>query len=96
MKRDKRTLRPYRIRYAGHDKVIMGRWYRWLENAKDSMVVYCRKWMKTGQTIEIINVRNMKLIGSCTKLIDGMRILNERQMKLEAKRRRPVKLRLVA
>jgi hypothetical protein len=87
--KDKETLRPYRlydVSRSGTYKLIMGRWYRWIENAHDAAVVICRRDLKVGRTIEVVNIRNLKLEATYTKQIGGIRIKKAEELRAEERR----------
>lgn len=96
MKRDKHTLRPYRLWDAHTQKQIMGRWYRWEEHAHDAAVVICRRDTKVGRSVEVLDVRRGRLHATYTKRVSGIEIKKARQLRAEERAHRPVKLRLVS
>lgn len=82
-KRDKRTLRPYRLWDAHKQASIPGRYYRWLENCHDAAVVICRRDTKIGRTIEVLDVSRAKLIATYTKRVRGIDIKKEHHLRSE-------------
>jgi hypothetical protein len=93
--KDRDTLRAYRLyeaRRGKPDQQLMGRWYRWEENAKDAAVVICRRELKVGRVIELRDVRRGKLIEVYRKTVNGgIDIKKSRHLRAEERLRKPVK-----
>lgn len=86
VKKDRQTLRPYRLWDAHTQTQVMGRWYRWEENCHDAAVVICRRDTKVGRTLEVLDVHRAKLVATYTKRIGGIDIKRERHLRAEEKR----------
>lgn len=80
------TLRPFRLWDAHLQSAIMGRWYRWEENAHDAAVVICRRDMKIRRTLEVLDVHRGKLIATYTRRVNGIEIKRERQLRAEERK----------
>ncbi len=90
IKKDRETLRPYRL-FDPHKQVGMpGSYYRWLENCHDAAVVICRRDTKIGRTVEVIDATRGKLIATYKKKVSGIEIKKEAQLRAEERSRRPV------
>lgn len=86
IKKDKQTLRPYRLWDAHKQVNLPGRYYRWLENCHDAAVVICRRDTRIGRTVEVLDVSRAKLIATYTKRVNGIDIKKERQLRAEEQR----------
>jgi hypothetical protein len=87
IKKDRETLRPYRLWDAHKQVQLPGRCYRWLENCHDAAVVICRREAKIGRTIEVIDVTRAKLTATYTKKVNGIEIKREKQLRSEERPR---------
>lgn len=83
------TLRPFRVMQAGNPPVqIMGRWYIFEHSARRAAAVICLEETKAGRTLEVVNVRNMKLRWTFTKSATGNILVKDPKKLREEERRK--------
>jgi hypothetical protein len=65
----KDTVRPYRLWNPQTGKQLAHRCFGYEERAQDKALIMARRELKTGQSIEVIDVRYGKLIGVYTRRV---------------------------
>lgn len=68
--------RPFKLYHAQRKRFFMWRYYSEKVNALRS-ALWVAKWLKIGETVEVIDVRNGKLHGSYTRRVDSIEFLRE-------------------
>jgi hypothetical protein len=65
------STKPIRIWDAKAKKHCVGRYYKYHRNAHDGALLMAR-WAKVGETLEIIDARNGKLLGQYTRKLHSI------------------------
>ena len=69
---DKDTARPFRVWNPRDNAYVMGRWYVSEFRAIKEAAFYAKYYLPIGQSVEVLDVRKGKWLGTYTKKIGGV------------------------